>query len=167
MESNKKFKLRRKTKILLRLAYSCLAFALVFFIITIVMRNYGNADWNTPSIKILMTLSYFLPFLLSMLSTIFALTPLHELNAYRGAIKNYRARKFATQTIEYLLLSETQLAVDEYLKSSWYPDVLDNYLYGMLIMACYNSNDQKLHVQGVKRIDIIKETFNTNKINLN
>ena len=92
----------------------------------------------------------------------------HQLLTYKRNIHVYRVRNFAWNTIQYLESGELQLAIDEYVKCNWYPEKsLDDYVYGMLIMACYHSKDEELREKGIKKINNLKDKFNPDKIIFN
>jgi hypothetical protein len=91
--------------------------------------------------------------------------PRQELLTYRKDIQIYRSRKFALKTIEYLQEGKLQQAINEYIKCNWYPEKsLDDYVYGMIIMTCYHSEDENLRKQGINRINKLKERFDPKTI---
>ena len=164
MESNEKFKLKRTYKSLVRIGYSCLLFFALSFVALIIYVTNFNPVWDTFTRSMIVT-----PIIISGLVSAFLLMfsgqYLHELYQYRKNIQTYRSRKFANNVINYIQSGEIQLAIDEYRKCKWFPDkFLDDYLYGMVITACFQSNDAKLHQIGVDRIDKLQETFNYQKV---
>ena len=168
MEAKKKFRLKRQYKTLMWVGYTCVAFFFLVLIATIVVRAHSDADWNKPVIMLPLVIIWLLPGFTGAFCLIFTGHSQQQLRSYMRDIQVYRARNFAYKTIEYLQDGKLQLAIDEYIKCNWYPEKsLDDYVYGMLIQACYLSNDNELKEKGVKRINNLKDRFNPDKIVFN
>jgi hypothetical protein len=168
MEANKKFRLKRLTRLLTQIGYGCLIFFAVFLITTIILRSYSDVDWNKPINFIIIFIGLMGSLMASGILFIIAGGFQHQLLTYKRDIHVYRARNFAWNTIQYLESGELQLAIDEYVKCDWFPEKsLDDYLYGMLIMASYYSEDEKLNKVGAVRINNLKDRFNPDKIIFN
>jgi hypothetical protein len=168
MEAKKKFKLKRQTKLLMQIGYACLIFFAVFLITTIIVRIYSDGDWTKLSIIIPILTGLLGSLMTSGILLIVAGWCQNELLTYKRNIQVYRARKFALNTLQHLQNNELQLAINEYIKCEWYPEKsLDDYVYGMLIMACYHSGDEKLRKQGINRINKIREQFDPKTFDFN
>ena len=159
MEANKKFKLKRKCKTLMRLAYFCLAFFFIFLTTAIIIRQHSTADWNNFRTLLILISGIIGPIFIGPLLLIFAGVYQQELYTYLRDIKIYRSRVSASKIIEFLKIGETEKAIEEF-RGNVYPEKkLDDYLYGLIIMSCFDSKDDKLHNKGIQKIQDIKKTF--------
>ena len=165
METKRKFKLKRRYKRLIWSAYlSILAFVLYIAFIGTIIRTYPNMG---DGINIALMCGIGIILLAGLMFTFYASLTRHELQMYMNDIKIYRARKNAMRVIEYLQEGKIQQAINEYLKANNYPEkALDDYLYGMLIMACEMSDNEKQHTLGTGRINALKKRFSPDKIKL-
>lgn len=167
MEATRKRQLKRRSKTLMWLAYGCVAFFILFLTTTLIIRSHSTGDWTAPIIMIPILAGLILPLFLGMSLGMYSGLCRSELLRYKRDIQTYRARWFAIRAIEHLQDGEVQQAVNEYIKCNWYPDKsLDDYVYGMIIMACHLSKDEKLHKQGLHRINEVKKRFDPAKVTL-
>ena len=167
MEASKKFRLKRLTKNLQIIGYSCLIFFVLFLVGSLIIRSNSEGEWST-TIAILIAIGLLGSLMASGIILIVAGMYQQELKQYKYNIQVYRARNFAYRTIEHLQHGELQQAIDEYIKCNRYPEKsIDDLLYGMLIQACYLSSDDKLKEKGVERINNLKNRFNPDKIIFN
>jgi uncharacterized membrane protein YoaT (DUF817 family) len=167
MEATKKRQLKKRYKTLIWLGYLSVLFFALFLTTIITIRNHSTGDWSAPIIMIPILVGLLLPLFAGLMFTSYSSFTRSELQRYKFSIQTYRARMFAMRTIEHLQEGELQQAVNEYIKCNWYPDKrLDDYVYGMLIMACQLSKDEKLHKQGLHRINEVKERFDPAKVKL-
>ena len=163
MESSKKFRLKRLYKTTTRLGWSCLIFFVLFLVGTLIIRSNTEGEWGT-TIAVLIAIGLLGSLMTAMIMTFISAGYQRELLQYKHDIKVYRSRKFAAKTMEYLQEGEIQKAIDEYIKCKNYPEKsLDDYLYGMLISACYLSKDEKLMKGAVKFVEL-KERYSSDKI---
>jgi len=168
MKASKKFKLKRQYKTLIWVEYMCVLFFFIFLITTLIVRKHSDADWNKPIIMIPLLVAWFLPLFTGVICVTFAQFSRQELLRYKKNIQTYRARWFAIKAIEHLQDGKLQEAIDEYTKCNWYPEKsLDDYVYGMLVMAYYYSKDEGKHKIGIQRVNKLKERFDPNKIVFN
>ena len=167
MEATRKRQLKKRYKTMIWLGYMCVAFFALFLTTIIIIRNHSTGDWTAPWIVILLMTGLLLPLFIGITFGMYASLSRNELLRYKRNIQVYRARKFAVKTIEHLQEGEVQQAIDEYLKCNNYPERLfDNYVYGMLIMACHLSKENKHHKQGIHRINDVKNRFDPAKVEL-
>lgn len=167
MEATRKRQLKKRYKTMIWLGYMCVAFFALFLTTIIIIRNHSTGDWTAPWIVILLMTGLLLPLFAGLIFGMYASLARNELFRYKRNIQVYRARKFAVKTIEHLQSGEIQQAIDEYLKSNSYPEKsLDDYVYGMLIMACHLSKEEKLHKQGLMRINKMKDKYDSSKVEL-
>lgn len=160
METNKKFRLKRMAKSLMKIGYSCL----IFFVFSLTLLIIFHRDW-TSTIKYVIVVSMFISFFGSAIIVMFSGVYLQELSMYKRNIQIYRSRMFAHNVIEYLKAGQVQSAITEYTKCKFFPDkYLDEYIHGMLVMTCYNSDNVNLHLKGMEQIGIIQDGFNPQKI---
>ena len=165
MDAKKKFKLKRQYKTLMWVGYTCVLLFFIFLVTTLIIRKHSDADWSRPVIMIPLMVTWFLPLFGGMICLMYTGFSRQQLLTYRRDIQVYRARKFAMKTVQHLQDGELQLAINEYTKCDWYPEKsLDDYVYGMLIMACQLSKDEHLHIKGQARIKGIKDRFDPAKI---
>lgn len=168
MEAQKKFRLKRQYKTLMWVGYISVLLFFVIMIAIIVIKTHSDAQWNVPGLMISLVIIWLLPLFTGMFCLMLTGHYQYQLTSYMKNIQIYRARRFATKTIEHLQFGELQEAINEYTKCNWYPEKsLDDYVYGMLIQACYLSNDNELKEKGIKRINNLKDRFNPDKINFN
>jgi hypothetical protein len=167
MEAKRKFKLKRRYKTLMWLAYSTIVFFALFLITTIIIRNHSDADWTAPWIVISLMVGLLLPLFLGFILGMYAQFDRQQLQMYMKDIRIYRARKIATTVINYIQEDKIQEAVDLYIKMKYYPErILDDYLYGMLIARAQGSTIEKLQKVGQRKMNEVKEQFDPAKIKL-
>lgn len=165
MEATKKRSLKKRYKTLIWLAYSCIVFFVVFLTTLFIVRSHSTGDWTAPWMVITFCTGLMTPLFLGMIFMFYSGIIRQELLNYRKQILIHRARKFAYNAIELLQQGNTQAAVDEYIKCNRYPErSLDDYVYGMLISACIQSPDEKLHDIGVKRFEKLKKDYDPAKV---
>jgi len=165
MEATKKRSLKKRYKTFVWLGYSCTIFFVLFLTSTIIIRSHSDADWTAPWIVVTLCTGLMTPLFVGIIFAFYSGIIRQELLNYRKQILIYRARKFACNAIELLQQGETQKAVDEYLKCNRYPErALDDYLYGMLISACIQSPDEKLHNVGMKKFKKLKKDYDPAEI---
>lgn len=167
MEAEKKFRLKRRYKTLIRIAYACLIFFAISLVTIIIFRaQIDSTDHQLVVIPIMVIL--FSVLMGAGILLIVAGGYQNELLAYMRDIRIYRTRKTLMRVIQHLQDDEPKLAIREYLKRNSYPEKdLDNYVYGMIIMTCYNSKNKKLCKQGINRIFDIKKRYEPDKIDFN
>ena len=167
MEATRKRQLKKRYKTLMWLGYLCVAFFALFLTTIIIVRSHSTGDWTAPWIVIFLMTGLLLPLFAGLVFGMYASLARNELLKYKRNIQVYRARWFAIEAIEYLQDGEIQQAIDEYIKCNWYPEkTLDDYTYGMLIMACHLSKEDKHHKQGLHRINEMKDRFDPAKVEL-
>lgn len=167
MEAKRKRQLKRRYKTFTWLGYSSIAFFVLFLITIFIVRSHTDADWSVPTIMIPILIGIFLPFFMAMAFFMFSGMAYRELISYKNSIQRYRARKFGINTIEYLQEGELLQAINEYTKCKDYPETsLNDYIYGMIIMACYHSKDEEKHMTGILRLGHMKKTYDPTKVKL-
>lgn len=106
------------------------------------------------------------PIFSGMVMTMIAGNIQRELLQYKFNIKCYRTRNFAVTIINLLQRNKLKEAIDLYKANKFPEKSLDDYLYGMIIMACYTSTDEKIAEIGIRKITKLKEDFNPSKLKL-
>lgn len=163
MDAKKKFRLKRRSKTSIRIAYACLMVFTISLVTIIILGIQTGGEWSQLRLMLIIV-GFFLPLLIGMICSMYSAHLQQELRLYMRDIRIYRARKTLMKVIQHLQNDELKSAIDEY-KNSYYPEkTLDDHVYGMVIMACYYSKDEYLHKQGINRIFDIKKRFNPDKI---
>jgi len=152
MTTSEKLKAKRLRKLYSKLGRISMIFFAIMLMGAIIIRCMFD---GIPSVSAMII------GLISVLSPLFA-GPFFMLiaAAYDANLRNYeisllqkRAVNFALNTIEYLEKGETENAVNEYKKCKNYVNrSLGDYLFGMLVMACKLSNNEKLIKKGNNKI---------------
>jgi hypothetical protein len=164
MEATKKFRLKKQYKTLIWLAYACIIFFAAFLTTVFIIRKHSDADWSKPVILISLLTGLMLPLFMGIVFMTYSSFKRQELLNYRKQILVHRARKFASRTIELLQQGNVRAAVDEYIKCHRYPEhSLDDYVYGMLISACIQSPDEKLHKIGEEKFNKLRDEYDPEK----
>jgi hypothetical protein len=165
MDAKTKFKLKRRYKTLIWLAYSTIIYFVLFLITTIIVRNHSEGDWSSPYIMIPIMAGLILPLFAGLLLGGHAQFTRQQLYQYKRDIRVYRTRKVATAVISLIQQNKIQEAVDLYISYNSYPEgILDDYMYGMLIARCQGSDVEKLQKVGQRKMDEMKEKFSPDKI---
>jgi hypothetical protein len=179
MDTQTKFKLKKRIRIYLTVAWSMLT----LFVLYVAGIMSSNAVFNEPigvlfanvlgvtpdnpyvlvgAIAILI-LPLFTGFFFTMLSSLTR----QQLHSYRNHIRLYRTRKFATQILALIQAGNIDAAIDIYKKFDLgYDRQLDDYVYGILLGSCKFSGDAFLQKIFDRKIRALQETYDPNKIQL-
>jgi hypothetical protein len=161
MDTQTKFRLKKRSKIFTWLGYLSVLFFAVFLTTVLIIRNHSEGDWTAPWIMIPLLAGLMFPLFAGLIFGSLAQFSRQELLTYMRDIRIYRARKVATAVINLLMEDKIQEAVNLYLTLKYYPEnVLDDYLYGMLIARAQKSDIEKLQKVGRQKMNDVKERFN-------
>lgn len=168
MEAQKKFKLKRQYKTLTWIGYLSILIWILFITVTLIVRKHSDADWQKLGIIIPIMIGLMLPIFTGIACTTYAQFSRQQLLNYKKAIYTYRARKFLLKAIAYIQLGEIQQAIDAYNNTIIRPESsLVDFVYGMIISACYQSTDEKHHNIGIQRMVKVLNYYDPEKVDLN
>ena len=167
MNAQRKFKLKKRIGIYLILGWCMVGFFILYTILIISSNKlFGHPLGNYMSLLLAIILLV-VPLFGGLIFTIISSFCRQELHSYKNSIRLYRTHKFARQILELIQVGDIDKAIDIYKKFDLgFDKRLDDYVYGILLGSCKFSGDKRLEELSEKKITVLKELYNPDKVQL-
>jgi|ERR1035437_6432552 uncharacterized integral membrane protein len=157
---------KKMSKVFFTLAY-CMVIIWALMIVTLIIMMITSTKLihNSNNTGLLVTISFFLPLILGILFGFIGQSFLNERITYKANIKEYRQRKFFTQTL--LLIREGNLnkAIDTYGLVTKYE--YHKFLYPFFLNEFLHSTDEIQQKKGETKLAIVLDECSPDSINFN
>jgi hypothetical protein len=150
---------KAKAKIFLIIAYLTIPFAFMFYIGINVMYHYKIVQ-PSPLTFVLLVCGFILPLIIGTILTILGQKHRNALRLYKDNIITYRQNRFFIQCISALHTQDFDTATDIY-NNLIKRNVERTFISGMFMGIELFSNDEKIKLKGLEKLNTIKELYNT------
>lgn len=179
MDTQRKFKLKKRIRIYRTVAWSMLILFVLYVAgimssnaifhesLAVVFSNIFHTTPDNPYILVGAITILMLPLFTGMMFTMLSQTCRQELCSYKARIRYYRTCKYARQILELIQAGNIDGAIDIYKKFDLgCAKRLDDYIFGILLGSCKFSGDEALQKIYERKIFVIKDAYDPNKIQL-
>lgn len=157
---------KKMSKVFFTLAYGMvMIWALMIVTLIIMLVTSTKPIHNSNNTDLLVTISFFLPLILGISFGFFGQSFLNERITYKANIKEYRQRKFFTQTLTLVREGNLNKAIDTYDLVTKYE--FRRFLYPFFLNEFLHSTNEIQQKKGEAKLAIVLDEHSPDSINFN